>query len=292
MPAPHLTISQITTTPLSLEQELALATRHGHALELAEKKLPSAPQAASAALQRIRDSGVEVVSLQPATLSPFPTTSQPTPADRSMRIAALKASIERFAPLWPGLPLVTNTGALGGDENTVWDGCVEAYRDLAVHAERHGMRLALEALGPSLMNRNSILYTFGQAVEMVEAVDHPAFGLCLDLYNSWQDPRLLDALRDAGDRLWLVQLADWRRPRSLHDRRGLGEGRIPLAAMLDRIADTGYQGAYVLEIFSEQVADSYWANPESIERVIANSSGWFTRWAEHRRSEDCGQVSP
>lgn len=273
MPNPRLAISQITTTPLGLARTLELARRHGFALEIAESQLTSEAEP----YEKILRSGVEVVSLQPATLTPFPTASAPEPRSPADRIQALKGSIERCAKYWPGRALVTNTGALPteGDEHHVWEGCVAAYRELAAHAERHGMRLALEALGPSLMNRNSILYTYGQALEMVEAVGHPAFGACLDLYNSWQDPMLADVIACNPRHLFLVQLADWRRPRSFHDRRALGQGHIDLRRLLKAIAATGYAGPYVLEIFSEHVPDSLWASPDVTEQAILQSLAHF-----------------
>lgn len=280
---PTLAISQITTQPLSLAQELDLAVRLGYSLEVAENKLPTDPTAAADALKRIQDSGVSVVSLQPATLTPFPSAFSATPAEPRERIDALKASIERFAPLWPGRPLVTNTGAPidSGNEAQVFETCVEAYRELAEHAEQHGMTLALEALAPSLMNRNSILYTFAQALEMAEAVDHPVFGVCLDLYNSWQDVTLPADIALAGDRLQLVQLADWRRPHSFHDRRALGDGQIALAPLLAALQQSGYRGPYVLEIFSSEVEDSLWQDVQTVERAVDTSLAHFARLTQH-----------
>jgi sugar phosphate isomerase/epimerase len=257
-----LAISQITTSPLSLEDDLALCQRLGCALEIAEKKLSCDPIKAQDQLALIKDSGV---------LTIFPSASAPDPQAPEARLADLIASVERFSPFWPGLPLVTNTGAdADGNEARVWTGCVEHYRTLADHASQHGMRIALEALGPSLMNRNSILFAFSQAQEMADAVDRAAFGLCLDLYNSWQDPGLPAAIA-ACTRLFIVQLADWRRPRSLHDRRVLGDGDIPLQRLLRSVVETGYTGDYVLEIFSESVPDSLWENKETVIAAVGQS---------------------
>jgi sugar phosphate isomerase/epimerase len=266
-----LAISQITTSPLSLEDDLALCQRLGCALEIAEKKLSCDPIKAQDQLALIKDSGVRVTSIQPRTLTIFPSASAPDPQAPEARLADLIASVERFSPFWPGLPLVTNTGAdADGNEARVWTGCVEHYRTLADHASQHGMRIALEALGPSLMNRNSILFAFSQAQEMADAVDRAAFGLCLDLYNSWQDPGLPAAIA-ACTRLFIVQLADWRRPRSLHDRRVLGDGDIPLQRLLRSVVETGYTGDYVLEIFSESVPDSLWENKETVIAAVGQS---------------------
>jgi sugar phosphate isomerase/epimerase len=43
------------------------------------------------------------------------------------------------------------------------------------------------------------------------------------------------------------------------DRRNLGEGSIPTAEIISAVRHTGYDGSYVLEIFSEEsLADSLW----------------------------------
>lgn len=76
------------------------------------------------------------------------------------------------------------------------------------------MSIAIEPLSPPMMSRDSILYTFMQGYELVQAVARENVGLCLDLYNSWQDADLTDAIRLAGDRIFLTQLSDWQRPRS------------------------------------------------------------------------------
>lgn len=266
-----LAISQITTSPLSIEDDLALCQRLGCAMEIAEKKLSADPFQARDQLARIRDSGVRITSIQPRTLTIFPSASAPEPSSPESRLAQVMASVDVFSEFWPGLPLVTNTGAdASGNEARVWSGCVEHYRTLAAHAHECGMRIALEALGPSLMNRNSILFTFGQAQEMVNEVDHQAFGLCLDLYNSWQDPALPLAI-ERCKKLFIVQLADWHRPRSLHDRGVLGDGEIALQSLLQHIADTGYTGDCVLEIFSESVPDSLWESKATVIDAVERS---------------------
>jgi sugar phosphate isomerase/epimerase len=266
-----LALSQITTSPLTIEQDLALCLRLGCALEIAEKKLSTDKAHASDQLAQIKDSGVRVTSIQPRTLTIFPSASAPQPQDPDQRLEQLIESVDLFSEFWPGLPLISNTGAdSDGNEARVWDGCIERYRTLAGHARSKGMRIALEALGPSLMNRNSVLFTFSQAQEMVDEVDRENFGLCLDLYNSWQDAQLPLSI-EKSEKLFIVQLADWRRPHSLHDRRALGDGRIPLQALLKQIADTGYSGDYVLEIFSESVPDSLWKDTASIVKAVEQS---------------------
>ena len=85
-------------------------------------------------------------------------------------------------------------------------------------------------------------------MRIVEAVDRDNFGICLDVWNIWQNADILEEIRRCGDRIFVVQLSDWRTPRSYQDRLVVGEGEIPLAPFLRAIYDSGYRGAYCVEI--------------------------------------------
>ncbi|MBV9281007.1 MAG: sugar phosphate isomerase/epimerase, partial [Chloroflexi bacterium] len=82
-----------------------------------------------------------------------------------------------------------------------------------------------------------------------------------------------------GDRTFVVQLSDWRTPRSYQDRLIPGQGEIPLAGLLRAIHDSGYRGPYVVEIFSGDVPDSLWEG--DLARVItASREGLDRAWRE------------
>ena len=133
------------------------------------------------------------------------------------------------------------------------------FRELSRFAADHGMRVALEPLNAILMNTNSFLWLIPQVMEMIERVDHPAFGLCMDTWNVWQDPKVLEHIAGCGDKIWVTHVSDWHLPRSYADRTIIGQGEIPLPSLLRAIQETGYNGAYSLEIFSDtRLPDSLW----------------------------------
>ena len=116
-------------------------------------------------------------------------------------------------------------------------------------------------------------------MRVVEAVDRPNFGICLDLWNIWQNARVEEGIRACGDRIFVVQLSDWRTPRSYQDRLVVGQGEIPLAPLLRAVHESGYRGPYVVEIFSGDVPDSLWAG--DLEQVIGESRAGLERaWRE------------
>src|SRR5579872_745815 len=170
-----------------------------------------------------------------------------------------RPTTESFGIYAQGLPFVTNTGIPpGGNIQEVLDVAATEYFALAEYAGDYGASIAVEPLNPSLMNLESSIWTLEQADELVDRVGRDNFGICLDLWNVWQNPSVEDAIRLNGDRILVVQLADWRTPRSDQDRLIPGDGDIPLGRLLGAIRDSGYRGAYSVEIFSNNVPNALW----------------------------------
>jgi sugar phosphate isomerase/epimerase len=221
-----------------------------------------------------------ISSVQPAIRTLFPSQSQPEPKKVPDRMARFRRTIEYFGELASGVPFVTNTGIpSNGNMQEVLDTAVREYRALADFANERGARVALEPLNAAIMNVESAIWTLAQGMGIVEAVDRPNFGICLDVWNIWQNAHIEDAIRATGDRIFVVQLSDWRTPRSYQDRLIVGQGEIPLAPMLRAIYESDYRGPYVVEIFSGDVPDSLWGG--DLERVITESRKGFQRaWHE------------
>ncbi len=213
---------------------------------------------------------MQISSVQATVHSLFPdglAGEPPHPTDRSRHI---RAAIDKFSPYLPqGTPFVVITGAApGGNSQHVYDVALREFAELAKVVDAAGMRLAFEPLNPILFNSDTALWTLGDALELVRSVDHPAFGLCVDAWNIWQTPEVPNIIRQAGDRIFLMQVSDWRRPRSHNDRISVGDGSIPLAQIVAASREAGYNGPYVLEIFSsESLTDSIWRqNPVDVVR--------------------------
>ncbi len=272
-------VSQYTTTPWPFERDLERYPEHGvDAIEVCEFKLNRndyAPQ-----LEAIAATGLTVSSVQTTIHSVFVDSLVNSPTAPEDRMRHIMSGIDRIAPHVPqGTPFVCVTGAPpDGDSARVYEYVTGAFATLADHARKHGMRIAFEALNPVLYNTDTALWGLDAALELVRTVDHEAFGLCLDSWNVFQTPNLEAVIADAAEKIFLVQLGDWHRPRSTADRVSLGKGSIDTTRIVRAIRATGYGKPYVVELFSgESLPGSLWMG--DLDATLAeNAAAFATIW--------------
>ena len=279
-PAPlRFGVSQFTTTPWSFERDVETYARLGvSTIEVCEFKLDD--DRFEEQLSLVAESGLQISSVQPAVRTLYPSRTQPHPEALDERTARFRSSIERVAPFAPGVPFVCNTGpSPRGNVRDAIETAAREYRALADFASEYRVKISLEPLNPVLMNAETAIWTLAQAMRVVEAVDRENFGVCVDTWNIWQNENVVGEIRACGDRIFVAQVSDWKTPRSFADRYVVGEGDIPTAALLHAIHETGYQGPYTLEIFSDEVPDSLWDG--DISKVIQDSrNGLEGAWKE------------
>ncbi|HSI87396.1 MAG: sugar phosphate isomerase/epimerase family protein [Candidatus Methylacidiphilales bacterium] len=235
-------------------------------IEVCEAKLD--PARADDQLRMLKDSGLSVSSVQPRLHSLFPDQPRPQPADPRDRIQLLRQSMELFGRHFPGVTLVTITGAApAGNYAEAYRVAIREYSEAARIAADCGVRLAVEPLNPILMNIDTFICSLAHADRIVEAVGLKSFGMFVDVWHIWEDTAVPLLIQKYGNSIFGVHINDWRDPRAIGDRYLPGEGQIPLVPLLQAIRATGYSGAYTLEIFSDpQLPDSLWLNPEDTAR--------------------------
>jgi sugar phosphate isomerase/epimerase len=263
-------VSQFTTMPWDFERDVKEYAALGvEAIEVCEEKMVEGRAAAQ--LELVDRSGLSICSVQPEVRTIFPSRTQPEPKEPGERASRFRRTIERFGGFAEGVPFVCNTGPPpGGNIRGVVEATVREGRGLAEYALERGASVALEPLNPVLMNVESAIWTLEQAMQIVAAVDRPNFGICLDFWNIWQNPDVVDQILACGDRVLVVHVSDWHTPRSLEDRHVVGKGEIPLPDLICATQESGYRSAYTLEIFSQHVPDSLWER-EGLAAVITES---------------------
>jgi len=130
---------------------------------------------------------------------------------------------------------------------------VEQLGQLAALAGDHGVKVAYEALA-----WGKYVSDYEHAHKLVEAVDHPNLGTCLDSFHilsrNW-DTAPIEAFNP--EKIFFVQVADapklsmdvlsWSR----HFRVFPGEGQFELAKFMGHVVRAGYTGPVSLEIFND-----------------------------------------
>ncbi|GAB4546673.1 MAG: hypothetical protein Kow0063_41180 [Anaerolineae bacterium] len=144
--------------------------------------------------------------------------------------------------------------ALDGLRHLPWPEMRQAFaallRDLADIAAPFGVRLALEpvAFAP--------LKTIAQALEVIDAAERDNIGLNIDTFHIWaSDTPWEEVARLDARQIVVVHLSDAtpRRGEEWSDSdRGVfpGEGVIPLREGIAAIRNTGYDGAWAIEMIS------------------------------------------
>ena len=277
---PPFGVSEFTTWPWSFAEDVKNYSALGaDTIEVCEFKLDR--DLWQWQLETIPQMGLTVSSVQPILHSLFPDQPRPGPADPRLRMELFRGSIERFAPVAPGATLVTICGAAPeGNYRLAFETAVREYRALAEFAGEHGVRVALEPLNPILMNVDTFVCTIADAMEIVRAVDHPSFGIFIDVWHVWPDAEAARNIVACGDRIFGVHVNDWHRPRHYGDRATIGQGCIDLPPLLRAIHESGYRGAYTLEIFSvDRLPDSLWKG--DLKKLVRRNKAAFERvWRE------------
>jgi sugar phosphate isomerase/epimerase len=124
---------------------------------------------------------------------------------------------------------------------------------LAVQAEEVGTRVALEPLP------FSNVADFRLAAELVDAADHPAAGLAVDIWHLERGPSTLADLAEIpGDKVFVVELNDAPAPQStdlfhdtIHHRVVCGAGTFDVTGFVDILKRIGFAGPWGVEILSD-----------------------------------------
>ncbi|HEU4668783.1 MAG TPA: TIM barrel protein [Arthrobacter sp.] len=170
--------------------------------------------------------------------------------------------------------------------------------ELAELAGEHGIRVAYEALA-----WGKYVNDYEHAYRLVEMVDHPNFGTCLDSFHilsrDW-DPAPIEKIN--AEKIFFVQLADapklsmdvlsWSR----HYRVFPGEGQFELAKFMGHVVRAGYTGPVSLEVFNDVFRQSdiertavdamrslIWLEEQSAKWLASAADAEGTRGAALRR---------
>ncbi|WP_353646627.1 sugar phosphate isomerase/epimerase family protein [Mesorhizobium sp. WSM2239] len=161
--------------------------------------------------------------------------------------------------------------------------CVSGLKEAGDHAEKLGVILAIEPL-----NRfeSDVLCTTQQAIELLNAVDHPAIQLMLDTFHMhMEEASIAEAIRLGGSRVVHFQANE--------NHRGFpGTGSTDWVNIFRALHEIGYGGPVSLEPFRRNddrfgVPFAQWRPPHEDESERLSASATFIKshilLAEYRR---------
>ena len=142
------------------------------------------------------------------------------------------------------------TGPVSGQD---MDRCRTSLREAAATAAEMQVGLALE-----FQSRATFINNLQTAAAVVDDLDHPALGICLDSFHYYTGPSKPDdlALLTATNlrHVQLCDLADVPREFAADAQRILpGDGDIPLQPIIGRLGEIGYSRHISLELMNPQI---------------------------------------
>ncbi|SEK19074.1 sugar phosphate isomerase/epimerase family protein [Parapedobacter koreensis] len=146
-----------------------------------------------------------------------------------------------------------------------WDTVAAHLKTLASRADSLGRKLAIEPLN---RYETDFINTCDQALELIQAIDHPAVGLLLDTYHmNIEEKDSAVAIRKAGKHLLHVHACGC-------DRGAPGGDHINWEGIRDALQAIDYSGSLVIESFTPEVkvvakAASIWRSFEPSLEAIA-----------------------
>lgn len=213
----------------------------------------------------LREHGLAIISLCRGGFFPA--------IDHAKRKAALednKRAIDEAAELGTNMVVLV----CGAEPGQSLDESRKQIRDgiasLLPHAESAGVRLAIEPLHPMYADTRSAINTLGQANDMAEVLKSPWVGVAVDVYHLWWDPNLEHEIKRCGrnGHLLAFHVCDWNVPTTdmLNDRGLMGDGCIPIRKIRHWVEETGFDGYYEVEIFSNK----FWKEDQSefLKKII------------------------
>jgi sugar phosphate isomerase/epimerase len=183
----------------------------------------------------------------------------PDPRLCSAAVDRLKGFID-FAAICCNSGGIVNIGRVRGsgypqDPARTLDEMAKVFRSLAKYAEAQSVRLALE---PINVHQAGYIHTTQDGIAMVRRVDHPSFGLMLDVYHmNIEDADIYTSFEEAQPHLWFVHLSD-------NNRRWPGSAHLDFERIISTLETIGYDGFVSLEILP-------WPDSETAARASIDS---------------------
>ncbi len=283
-PEPKFSVCEITTFPLSFEQDVDAYSRAGvEGIGTFEPKIEQlSDDEVKAAL--------DAANLQPTAavtsmISILPVPGFEGPTDPQERIDGICESVRRSGR-FGALGSFCNTGGQGDyAPEEAREIIVDGLRQITAAAREAGIEFGIEPLSSIHFSEWSTVHGFGDTIELMDEVNDPDLKFFYDVWHVWNEPDVLDLTKRHGDRIMgVVHIDDWREPtRGWNDRTICGQGSLDLTSLFQALIETGFEGWYDLELFSDDgtikddYEDSVWKR-DPVEVIEQSRAGFLEAW--------------
>ena len=259
----RLCVHTVTTKPWSIEEIIENYPKAGVQAVSVWRDLLENRNVARIGAQ-IRDGGMEIVSLVRGGFFTGKTESEIQASLDDNRRAIDEANAL-------GAPMVVLVcGAVPG-QSIQRSLCQiqTGLETLLLHAEKQGVKLAIEPLHPMYADSRSAICTMKTANKFAERFDSPHIGVVVDVFHLWWDLDLEDECKRCGEHgnLLAFHICDWKLDMEdmLNDRGLMGEGVIRVREIRSWVEAAGFNGFHEVEIFSNRLWES--DQKEVLERI-------------------------
>lgn len=261
---PRLSINELTTYRWSFEEDVEHYTAAGiRSLSVWRHKLSDFGE--EKGIELLIDSGLTVASLLWA--GGFTGSDGQTHQDS---IADAQAAIQLAAALQAECLIVHSGSRAGHTNNHAWRLLKSALKRLLPIASDFGVTLAIEPMPSRCASEWTFLTDIDETLDLLDQFNSPQLKLVFDTSHFGYNEAICERLSELAPRIGIVHLADAKEPLSYEQNRcRLGEGSIPLEAMLLSLVRAGYDGYFDVKLMGEEIEAADYAE------LIAHSKNTF-----------------
>ena len=237
----QLSVQTIGLARYPIEEALKILQRLGvDGVEFVSSHLPyTSPGNWRDCRQLCAEHGLKVVGIVADS-----TGFTPYAEDPSSAVACLRRNIENCAGIG-GQFVMTGEGRKPSDLDfdTAWRRLVRVFAEAARIAEANGVTIVNE------YHPGFTASTIELAPKLVDDVGSPAFLGCVDFWHADRSANgdVLGFIRAMKGRMGNVHIADGDTTPIVHT--AIGEGTVDVAACIQAVKETGYQGNWSLDVF-------------------------------------------
>jgi sugar phosphate isomerase/epimerase len=172
-----------------------------------------------------------------------PTLLSATPGERERRLDFLRRAVDLAGAVGSdAVSFWSGRASEPAPDGVLWERLLDGCRRLCDYAAERGMRLAFEP------EPGMFIDTIARFADLHEHINHPAFGLTLDVghLHCMGELPIAEHLRRWKDCLWNVHIEDMHR--GVHEHLMFGEGEMDFGEVLGTLREIGYASGVHVEL--------------------------------------------